>query len=330
MGDMHHNPAKNVLHVKRPIETLAKDLNRDPAEVTSLLGAARAKLAVARAGRPTPYVDRAMYTGWNAMAISAYLQASAVLQVAGTRDFATKTLDRVLREAWSEQDGLAHVVASAEGEGGPRVPGVLDDYALLVHASLDAWERTLELRYYQAAELVAARMQRDFYDATGGGFFDTAADPKAIGALSARRKPLQDTPTPAGNPTAASALLRLEALNGDAKLREVAEHFGIYAGSYGLALERLLTPPQQIVIVGQDDLADALESAARSGYAVNKTVLQAPAAVLRDGALPPALRATLTQLPQLKEEASFAVVCQGTSCLPPVRTVAELQAAMAG
>ena len=339
MGDMHHNPAKNVLHVKRPIETLAKDLNRDPAEVAGLLGAARAKLAASRVARPTPYVDRAMYTGWNAMAISAYLQASSVLQVAGTRDFATKTLDRVLNEAWSEQDGLAHVVAYAEAEGGPRIPGVLDDYALLVHACLDAWERTLELRYYQAAELVAARMQRDFYDATGGGFFDTAADPKAIGALSARRKPLQDTPTPAGNPTAAAALLRLEALNGDAKLREVAEdtleafagvveHFGIYAGSYGLALERLLTPPQQVVIVGEDDLADALEAAAREGYSVNKTVLRVPATNLREGAVPPILKETLTKLPQLQEKASFAVVCQGTHCLPPVHTVAELQSAM--
>jgi uncharacterized protein len=339
MGDMHHNPAKNVLHVKRPIEALAKDLNRDPAEVAGLLGAARAKLAASRVARPTPYVDRAVYTGWNAMAISAYLQASSVLQVAGTRDFATKTLDRVLNEAWSEQDGLAHVVAYAEGEGGPRIPGVLDDYALLVHACLDAWDRTLELRYYHAAELVAARMQRDFYDATGGGFFDTAADPKAIGALSARRKPLQDTPTPAGNPTAAAALLRLEALNGDAKLREVAEdtleafagvveHFGIYAGSYGLALERLLTAPQQVVIVGEDDLADALEAAAREGYSVNKTVLRVPATILREGAVPPILRETLTKLPQLQEKASFAVVCQGTHCLPPVHTVAELQSAM--
>src|ERR1700733_121279 len=339
MGDMHHNPAKNVLHVKRPIETLAKDLNRDPAEVAGLLGAARAKLAASRVARPTPYVDRAMYTGWNAMAISAYLQARSVLQVAGTRDFATKTLDRVLNEAWSEQDGLAHVVAYAEGEGGPRIPNVLDDYALLVHACLDAWERTLELRYYQAAGLVAARMQRDFYDATGGGFFDTAADPKAIGALSARRKPLQDTPTPAGNPTAAAALLRLEALNGDAKLREVAEdtleafagvveHFGIYAGSYGLALERLLTAPQQVVIVGEDDLADALEAAAREGYSVNKTVLRVPATILREGALPPILKETLTELPQLQEKASFAVVCQGTHCLHPVHSVAELQSAM--
>ena len=51
-----------------------------------------------------------------------------------------------------------------------------------------------------------------FYDSTGGGFFDTEASNDApLGALSARRKPLQDTPTPAGNPAAAAALLRLEA-----------------------------------------------------------------------------------------------------------------------
>jgi uncharacterized protein len=339
LGDMHHNPAKNVLHVQRPIETLAKELNREPAEVTGLLATARAKLATARTARPTPYVDRTIYTGWNAMAISAYLQASSILKAPGTCDFATKTLDRILTEAWSEQDGLAHVVAYAEGEPGTRISGVLDDYALLVHACLDAWEWTLELRYFHAAELLAARMQRDFYDPTGGGFFDTASDPDAIGALTARRKPLQDTPTPAGNPTAAAALLRLEALNGEAKLREVAEdtleafagiveHFGLYAGSYGLALERLLTPPQQVVIVGEDDLADAMETAAREGYSVNKTVLRVPAAVLREGALPPVLKETLTRLPQLEEKASFAVVCQGTHCLPPVHTVAELRSAM--
>jgi len=340
LGDMHHNPAKNVLHVKRPIEPVAKELKREPTEVVGLLASARAKLATTRAARPTPYVDRTIYTGWNAMAISAYLQASSTLQAVGTREFATRTLDRILNEAWSDKDGLAHVVAYAAGEGGPRIPGVLDDYALLVHACLDAWEHTLELRYYQAAEMLAARMQRDFYDATGGGFFDTAADPGAIGALSARRKPLQDTPTPAGNPTAAAALLRLEALNGDAKLRDAAEdtleafagiveHFGLYAGSYGLALERFLTPPQQVIVVGEDDLADELESAARSGYAVNKTVLRARAEVLRAGTLPSLLAMTLTQLPQLQEGSSFVVLCQGTHCLPAMRTVAELQAAMA-
>ena len=82
-----------------------------------------------------------------------------------------------------------------------------------------------------------------------------------LGALSARRKPLQDAPTPAGNPTAAAALLRLEALNGRKQYRDIAEdtlacfagiveHFGLYAGSYGLAAERLLLDPVQVVIVG--------------------------------------------------------------------------------
>ncbi len=341
LGDMHHNPAKNVLHVNMPVETLAADLKREPAEVASLLAVARTKLAAARAQRPTPYVDRTVYTGWNALAISAYLQASAVLHAVGTRDFATRTLDRILRDAWSEDDGLAHVVAYADSSAGPRIPAVLDDYALLVHACLDAWERTLEMRYYDAAESLAARMLRDFYDATGGGFFDTAPDPNAIGALAARRKPLQDTPTPAGNPTAASALLRIESLNGDAMLREraedtleafagIVEHFGLYAGAYGLALERLLTPPQQVVVVGDDDQADALEEAAREGYAINKLVLRAPWSVLHEGALPPLLKTTLTQLLQLHDRSSFAVVCQGTHCLPPVGTVEGLRAAIAG
>ena len=82
-----------------------------------------------------------------------------------------------------------------------------------------------------------------------------------MGALAARRKPLQDSPTPAGNPTAAAALLRLEALSGRKEYREIAEdtlacfagiveHFGLYAGSYGLAAERLLLDPVQVVVVG--------------------------------------------------------------------------------
>ncbi len=259
LGDMHHNPAKNVLHVKQSLDALAKDMKRETAELTALLGRARSKLAVARAARPTPYVDRTIYTGWNAMAISAYLQASAVLQVVGTREFATRTLDRILTEAWSEQDGLAHVVAYEAGEDGPRIPGVLDDYALLVHACLDAWERTLELRYYHAAEMLATRMLRDFYDATGGGFFDTAAHPDAIGALSARRKPLQDTPTPAGNPTAAAALV---APGGTQWRCEAAGGRRGHAGSVRRD-RRALRTLRRFVWAGARTLADAVATGGR-------------------------------------------------------------------
>ena len=60
------------------------------------------------------------------------------------------------------------------------------------------------MNYYQAAIALADAMIARFYDRTAGAFYDAAATEGTapLGALGARRKPLQDTPTPAGNPTA--------------------------------------------------------------------------------------------------------------------------------
>ena len=125
----------------------------------------------------------------------------------------------------------------------------------------------------------------EFYDSEGGGFVDAKAKgPELWAVLAARRKPFP-SPTPAGNPAAASALLRLEALNGRVRYAEKAEntleafagvvgHFGLYAGTYGLALERLLLPPVQVVVIGDDVAADELEAAGTVGYAVNKSVIR--------------------------------------------------------
>ena len=87
MGDMHHNPKKNVLHVKYSVEDVAQRLSRSVDEVRSDLESAQRKLYAARLERPTPFVDKTVYTGWNALAVSAYLEASGVLQLAASRDF---------------------------------------------------------------------------------------------------------------------------------------------------------------------------------------------------------------------------------------------------
>ena len=55
------------------------------------------------------------------------------------------------------------------------------------------------------------------------------ADGKSLGVLSTRRKPLQDSPTPAGNPMAAIALLRLHHYTGD---RSVSRQGGADAGDF--------------------------------------------------------------------------------------------------
>jgi len=275
------------------------------------------------------------------MCISAYLEAGRVLDMPAVRESPLKSLDRARESAWDPEAGMAHVVSYGEGSGA-RVAGVLDDYALAGNAALDAWEATGEARYYEAAEAIAEAVVKRFYDPVGGGFFDTesvADGEQRLGALTVRRKPLQDTPTPAGNATAAALLLRLEALNGRedyaVKAQEtletfagIVEHFGLYAASYGLALERMVQRAVQVCVIGDDAEARRLEAVALARYAVNKSVIRFRREQL--SSLPPSLAETLPYLPDLKDASSgsFAVVCSGKGCLPPVRTVDELIAAM--
>jgi uncharacterized protein len=340
IGDMHHNVAKNVLHVKQDLEPVARKANVSVDEAQTLLESAQRKLYVARLARPIPYVDKTMYVAWNAMCISAYLEAGRALNLPGARAFALKSLDRVLAMTWGSKNGLAHVVAY--GEGGvavERIAGVLDDYVFLGHATLDAWESTGELRYYTVAiELMDSALER-FYDTAGGAFFDTenpAAGEHRLGALVARRKPLQDSPTPAGNPMAAMLLMRLGELNGRMDYAEkaqetletfagVVEHYGLYAATYALALQRLVREPIQVCVVGDDKNAATLEQAALGRFAVNKSVARFDQ--VRSGTMPPVLERTLPRVPGLG--VSFAVVCSGHTCRPPVTTPEALIEALA-
>jgi uncharacterized protein len=339
IGDMHHNPLKNVLHVRVTLEDVARANSVTVEVARERLASAKKKLYAARLERPTPYVDKTVYVAWNGMMISAYLEAGRVLDLPEVKAFALKSLDRVLREAWDAGKGMAHVVAYGEtGGSAARVAGVLDDYVFVGHAALDAWEATGQMRYYAAAEEIAASAVARFYDKTGLAFFDTEAPAEGevrLGALVTRRKPLQDSPTPAANPVAAALLLRLAALNDREEYAVMAletletfagvvEHFGLYAASYGLALQRLLLGTVQVCIIGDDDEARRLEAVALARYAVNKSVVRLRKEQL--SALPPALAETLPHLPGI--DGSVAVICTGKGCLPPVRTVDELIATM--
>ncbi len=352
LGDMHHDPAKNVLHVNQTLAEIAAQTGANPdaslGGLRKVRDEARAKLLAARAQRIEPFVDRTLYTSWNAMAVTAYLEAATVLRDDKAREFALLTLNRLLGEAWGGTATLKHVIAYPDGLR-PResAPGTLDDYAFTVNACVDAWLASGEMKFYNAAIKLADAMIEQFHDASAGGFFDTSAplndEPAEIplGALTARRKPLQDAPTPAGNAIAATALLRLEALSGREDYRKIAEgtlanfagiveHFGLYAGSYGLAAERLLLDPVQVVIVGSGPEADRLEATAVARFAVNKTVIRIEPSKLVPGELPPALEETLLQVPKHDGAQVWALVCRGRTCLPPVSDSETLLQAMSG
>ena len=338
IGEMHHNPAKNVLSVRASAEEISRRLNLAPEKVRDLLDSAKKKMYGARLKRPTPYVDKTVYVGWNGLCISAYLEAAKVLRLADARQFALRSLDRILAEAWRPAHGLLHVLAYSDPQAARReVWGLLDDYAFTAIACLDAYEATADLSYFKFACGIADCMIEKFFDPVSGGFFDTPADTRAgktLGVLSSRRKPFQDSPTPAGNPVAAIALLRLHGYTDDSSYREkaeltlevfagMAEQYGVFGATYGIAAMHFMQAHTQVVVIGDGERASELLAAATAGFSFNKAVLQlAPNKAVAQN-LPPALAATIPRLPGIGKHA-VAVVCSGSTCQPPVDNSAEL------
>src|SRR5271154_2189350 len=330
-GEMHHNPEKNVLWVAASREEIAGALKTTPEDVALLLARAKGKLLAARLLRhPTPAIDTTIYVAWNAMFVSAYLEAARVLDREDCREFALKTLDRLLAEAWDESKGFLHRV------GGPRLEGTLDDQIFAAAALLDAYESTLDQKYFEKAERTMRLAVERFGDPDGGGFFDRAKDAPPMGGLEVRRKPLQDSPTPGTNSVAVIVLDRLYAFTGEKLYRDWAEktleafvglvpQYGLFASTYGLAALLHARHPLQVVVLGAagDARAAELEKSANEIYRFGKAVLRVTPETLAAASLAPALRETLPHLDAAKPQ---ALVCVETSCHPPVSDPAKLQA----
>jgi len=335
-GEMHHNPAKNVLWVAREPKDIATQLAIEESAVRLTIARAKEKMLAARLPRPTPYVDKTLYASWNAMFVSGYLEAARVLQDSmglSCRDFALKTVDRMLAEAWSEEKGFAHRI------GGPSLDGSLDDQVFGVLALLDSYEATLNEKYFRAAQRAMDIAIEKYGDSERGGFFDRSSAAPPMGGLEVRRKPFQDSPTPGANSVAAIALVRMHAFTNEPKYRQcaqktleafagIAPQYGMFAATYGLAATLFTHHPAQVVITGQpgDAAALALEAAANSIFCLGKSVMRILPGTT-PASLPLAVRETISHLPG---DRAMALVCSGNACFPPASDPEQLKELLRG
>jgi uncharacterized protein YyaL (SSP411 family) len=305
VGEMHHNPKKNVLWWKA-----------DPAgdDEWPVLASAVRKLKAARDRRPAPFVDRTPYVNWNAMMAGALLQAGAVLDRPECNTIALKVLERIWTEAWDVGSGMSHVLGRRE----PR--GMLDDHVQTAAAFLDAFEATGENAWLERASNVMTRCATAHWDASAGGYFDLAAGAQAGPAyLATRAKPVQDAPTPSANAVAALVLARLWALSDRPEWRaQLDRQLAAFAGGarelslYGATLLRAVDwavhPVTRIEVSGPrgDGPACAMHLLALQTYRPRKVVVR------KIGPTP------------------AATVCVGTSCSLPVGTPEKLAELLGG
>jgi len=301
-GEMHHNPRKNVLWYRRLPGT---DLERD------VLRSALAKLKRARDRRPQPAVDRTAYVNWNAMMVSAFLAAGAILDRPECNALALKVLDRMWG-TWDPDRGLGHVLDRDE----PR--GLLDDNVQAAAACLDAYEASGDARWLERATLVMDYCHRAHWDEAGGGFFDTARGRGGPAYLAHPAKPVQDAPTPSANGVAALVLARLWAITDDATRRQALDlqlaacggavaELSLYGATLLRAVDWATNPVTRIEVQGPpgDGPACAMHLVALQTYRPRRVVVRRIA------------------------ETPAATVCVGTTCSLPVTTAEALRELLA-
>ena len=328
-GEMHHNPAKNVLFVDATPAAIARRLDLEEDYVAERIAAAKETMLQARALRAVPYVDTTVYSGWNGMMASAHLEAYKGLGLESCRDSALKAIDRLIDEAYKPGRGFYHSLVDDEA----RVDGLLDDQIHMARALLDAHEATAESKYLALAQELMDFTIEHFWDDIESGFFDLADFKRGSVGLEEADKPIQDSPTPGTNSLAALTLDRLYYLTHREEYRDKAEQtlklfgpmagqYGLFASTYFLALDQHLNPPAHAVIVGpySDPLTQSLWKKALATYRPYKIVSLYDPEKSDPSLLPPAVQGMMS-----RDVGPQAYVCAGNTCALPTNDPAVLE-----
>jgi uncharacterized protein YyaL (SSP411 family) len=269
-----------ILSRVRGDEELAERFGIPAGEVAARLARARAALLARRATRPQPARDDKVLAAWNGLAIAALAEASRALAAGGPelaepgaryRDAAVAAAEAVTGALLGEDGRLRR----SWKDGRASADGVLEDYANLADGLLSLYEATADERWYALAARLADAMLARFAD-PAGGFFDTADDGES---LVVRPKGLQDNAVPSGGAMAATALLRLAALSGEARYREAAErslatvapYLARYPTAFAqwlCALELAVAGITEVALVGDpaDEATTRLRAVVERGY----------------------------------------------------------------
>jgi uncharacterized protein YyaL (SSP411 family) len=316
---------RNILHVV--------DRTEEPS-ATVLRG--RAALFERRTHRVRPGLDDKVLLAWNALAARALAEAGAAFErpewVAVARENVRFLLSNLRRDDGRLLRSWQETAAVVPGQGRARHLAYADDYAALLGAVITLSELD-DTSWLEEAGWIADELLRLFHDDDAGGFFTTGVDAPA---LIVRPKDYEDNATPSENSLAADALLRLAALTGEIRYEAVASEVldaiaplaarhAVGFGELLQALERFVSPPVEIAVVGAPD--DPRTAALRRE--VTRRLLPSAVMLCAAPTLDPvdgqAASPLLEQRP-LVGGAPAAYVCERFVCRAPVTDPAALRA----
>jgi uncharacterized protein YyaL (SSP411 family) len=270
-----------------------------------------------RERRPKPLRDDKAIAAWNGLALAALAEAGRRLERPELVQ-AGRELAEFLLGPLSDGDGRLRRSWRA---GQAKNPGYLEDYADVANGLYELHVATGELRWLEEAHRLARLAIELFADEERGGFFLSPSDAER---LVARKKELEDHPTPSGNSMLAFVLLRLGRIFGEEEferraagvLRLVRDTLPRVPGAFGhalCALDLYLSPPRELAVIGSPD--DPVAKSALASFDPNAVVAFGPAAGI-----------PLLEGKDYVEGKPAVYVCERFACRAPVTEPAELNA----
>ena len=325
-GDAHvPRGPKNILHVARSAETIAKVDSLDVAAVEEIIADAKQKLFVEREKRVRPGLDNKVLSGWNGLMITALAKAAAVLDEPRYREAAERAADFILETMCSDGRLLA-----TYGKGRARLNGYVTDYAFFIEGLIELYQTGGDFRWLEQARRLTDVAVKYYWDEASGGFYFTASDHEQ---LLVRSKTANDGAIPSGNSVMLASLLKLSILVDRGDYRHKAEQIiRVFAGSGAMRTpfqhERLLAGVEalhegfaEIAVIGspEDPATKALIEAVYNRYLPNKVVARFNPA---DQKLPEEM--PLLQGRALIDGKPAAYVCRDFVCREPVTNAEDL------
>jgi len=270
-----------------------------------------------RLNQQAPYVDKHIYTNWNAMMISTYLDASYVLENPNAQEFAFKSLNRLLSVSFKQAEGMYHFY-----DGQPHLKNQLMDQVQTASALTRAYECTGERMFLNQAEQLLSFASSKLRDPNGGGFFDITVDTDAPGFLRQPIKLIDE------NSAAARVLTRAFHLTGNVAYHQMASEalkcfsetylsFGFMSADYALAVDMFLNEPTMIRIVGAKDDPET------RGLLAEAARLYEPRKIIQ-AFDPENDTEEITQRGFSSDGPPTAYVCVGTACTAPITDPKEI------
>jgi len=254
---------KNIFHSTQMSEEFASENNLTTKEFENILLRARISLLEARQKRIRPATDNKILCSWNALMISAYIDAYRATGNPDYRKNAVRTA-KFVKENFIQPEGRSFRVYK---DGKVSVCAFLDDYALTAQAFIELYQITFDVVWLNSAVEIAEYILAHFLNTEHDMFFYT---PDNAESLFARKTDYSDNVIPASASVAANVFYSLGLFTGEIKFTDIAkkmlskviaettEH-GVYYANWAQLLGKLTHPEVEIVFAGNEAIQTAEE-----------------------------------------------------------------------